>query len=195
MNFEYIVEMCMELSLLPFFPPEPAARLALARMIGNICHNEEQVRWLITIMTNGNYEKWEGPSELRAVACMKFKPKDGIEAISKIYPDGMTREQLNPGVKLLPSKPLLELLPGEIISRDQEIKELVSICEEATKLPSVLAPPRKWTEMQSGESELQALIRISQRFAVRPEISASPASTAQIEAVKNAQEANLANQS
>ena len=120
MNPERVAEMVMELSILPFFPAEDYARLAIVRLVGAMAHNEAQVRWLIDVMTSGAYARWEGPSELRAVFCQKFKPKDGIECVSTIYLDGLTREQLNPGVRIAPEPPLLT---GG--SRDPEMAGLI----------------------------------------------------------------------
>jgi len=189
MNLEIVMQIVSELAMLPFYPSEPEARLAIVRLVGKMATNESQVRWLIDRMTSGLYVKWPGPAELRAVFCMKFKPADNIEAVSEIYPDGLTREQLNPGAKALPAATPLQLPPGEVTT-DPEMKELVVACADATGMPSFAwAPPREWTELEPGETELQGLIRVTRGFG-RMQSEPRAATDAEIAAIKQAQEAN-----
>lgn len=122
MNPELIAEMVMEMSILPYFPAEDYARLAIVRLVGAMADTEAQVRWLVDVMTSGVYARWDGPSELRATYCQKFRPKDGIECVSLLYPDGLTREQLNPGVRLT-AVPIPFLRSG---SEDPEMDALVA---------------------------------------------------------------------
>ncbi len=185
MNLNMVMQIAAELAVLPFYPSEPEARLAIVRLIGKMATTESQVRWLVDRMTSGLYAKWEGPGELRAVFCMKFKPADGIEAVSQVYPEGLTSEQLNPGAKQLPA-PQMRQIAGESEVTGQESKELVLACAVALpRFAEKLSPA--WINIEPGESELQALIRVSLGFA-RPAQETRPATEAQIRSVREAQE-------
>lgn len=110
MNFEKVMRMIGEWAgTLRFFPADPEARLGIAKQIAKFARDESQVRWLVDVLPN-QFTDWPGVHEVRAVFCMKFRPKDGIEADSKSFPDGLTRAQLNPGVKVIEA-PAVPLLP------------------------------------------------------------------------------------
>ena len=107
------------LALLKYFPTDGEARGELAVMVSEILTTEDQVAWLVRRMRN-LYNEWPGPQELRAVACSKFKPADGIEGNSCIYLDGIPSER-EQKTALPPPDPRSRLLPpGEVgdIMRD-----------------------------------------------------------------------------
>jgi hypothetical protein len=194
MNFEVINELVSELAILPFYPSEPGARLAVVRMVGDMAHNEEQVRWLVSAMTSGAFSKWEGPGELRAVFCMKFRPRDGIECASAIYPDGMTREQLNPGMKALPAAPVLRLAAGEV-SADAEANEIALASFAGKDLNAVRGFPLAPTVVRSDETEVAALIRaIAETRQADRGRQPKPATAEEIERIKRLQAASAANE-
>jgi hypothetical protein len=87
MNFERVAELVAELTLLRFFPSDESARLAIVRMVGQMAETEEQVRWLVR-RTLDLHNEWPGPLELRAVFCSRFRPKDGKNAYSEMFPGG-----------------------------------------------------------------------------------------------------------
>ncbi len=93
MNPERITEMLNELRVLPFFPNDEYTILALVRLVGAMAKTEDQVAWLVARMTSGIYRKWPGPLEMRACFCGKYPPKDGINAYSEVYPDGIPSER------------------------------------------------------------------------------------------------------
>lgn len=157
MNIQTVAGIVIELSVLPYFPSNVAARAAIVRMVGEMCSTEDQVCWLVRLMTSGTFKKWEGPAELRAVFCMKFKPRDGIESISEVYPDGMTHEQLNPGAKMpaLESAPLRQLAAGDPISADEELVAIV--VDAAERMPHFRVC--KTVSLRDGENDYQALLR------------------------------------
>lgn len=79
------------MSLMKFFPSDPDARTALVGMICEMCESNEQIEWLVK-RTIQLHNDWPGPRELRAVLCSKHKPKDGIEAYSDVYVNGIPSE-------------------------------------------------------------------------------------------------------
>lgn len=193
MNFERINQILSELSVLPFYPSDPSARLAIARMVGNMAHSEAQVRWLVTLMTSGAFSKWEGPSELRAVFCMKFKPKDGIETTSAVFPDGLSREQLNPGkpLQIDAASPQVQI-SGRVEESAIVDPELAALVERVASarcrpLPHVQVD----TTVHHEESELSALMRSVEDFRGRVKPTSPRIVTqTEIDAIKNEQERN-----
>jgi hypothetical protein len=97
MNPKRTLELLGRLALLRFFPAgNEAVMEALMVLVGAMCETEDQVRWLVERMTSGIYAEWPGPQEMRACYCSRFRPRDGINAYSQVYPDGLP-----------PSRPLL----------------------------------------------------------------------------------------
>lgn len=107
MNPVQIAEILQQLRMLPYFPNDEYVLLGLVALVGQMCENEDQVRWLVARMTSGLYAEWPGPREMRACYCSKFKPKDGINACSTVYADGIPSEKQQ--------RPMLERPPvGEL---------------------------------------------------------------------------------
>jgi hypothetical protein len=93
-----------ELGLLPRFPADKDARIALVRTLIEMIRNagrvendteeqvdqkdEEALAWLVK-RANNLWTRWEGIRELRAIYCARFHPADGIESTSAIYSDGV----------------------------------------------------------------------------------------------------------
>jgi hypothetical protein len=114
MNPEVIAELCGELTLLRFFPGEQGARTALFLLIGRMCSNEDQVRWLVR-RTLALCNEWPGPVVFRQILCSKFKPADGFDpGGTPMFPDGVPSERLEvPTAFALPS--------GHIVSVDRAL--------------------------------------------------------------------------
>lgn len=70
-----------ELSILKFFPSDPAARTAIMRLLERMVPRGrvDCLEWLISTMVD-RVGVWNGPVELRGVFCTRFKPADGVEA-------------------------------------------------------------------------------------------------------------------
>jgi len=78
-----------QLELMAFFPTNAAAHAALIRILVAMVETEDQLEWLIDRALK-LYARWPGAAELRALYyCSRWKPKDGIETHSTIYPDGI----------------------------------------------------------------------------------------------------------
>jgi hypothetical protein len=198
MNIDRVTDLVMQLAVLPFFPAEPAARLAIVRMICEMADNEEQVRWLIRVMTSGLYRRWEGLAELRWVFVQKFRPRDGIDptGISEVYPDGLTREQLNPGVdRAALSGSSQQQIAGDVGKprRDEPVRDDPKLAELVNKVATARVAPqprvRVDTTVRPGESEPAALMRSIEDYrerAVEPRIRpASEEALAFIKAEQN----------
>jgi len=86
-------EKIAELGMLPFFPTEQNARTGVIGIVCSMADDNHQVDWIIRRCLQ-LWSKWEGPSELRAVFCSKFKPKDGIDVFSQLpqFLDGIPSE-------------------------------------------------------------------------------------------------------
>lgn len=70
-----------QMALLQFFPADEGTRKALLLLIGQMCWNDEQVKWLAKRVIS-LYDQWPGPHELRAVLCSRWPAADGIDALS-----------------------------------------------------------------------------------------------------------------
>jgi hypothetical protein len=70
------------LSCLKFYPSHPAGIAEIAATIHDLASDDRQVDWLIHTLKS-RYDEWPGPKTLRAVFCERFKPADGIEAVSQ----------------------------------------------------------------------------------------------------------------
>src|SRR5262249_35469405 len=83
------IEMALNrLSTIKFFPGDVGTRLAIVEQLCAICANNEQLEKLSKHAPHV-YREWPGIEELRACACTMFKPADGLEVDSVVYPDGV----------------------------------------------------------------------------------------------------------
>jgi hypothetical protein len=110
-NPKRVLETLSGLAVLKYFPAgNTSALLALARFVGNMCENEQQVEWLVAQMTGGRFSEWPGPLEMRAEFCRRYKPKDGLTVYSLLYPEVVPDALPSPERKALP--------PGAAASSD-----------------------------------------------------------------------------
>jgi len=84
------------LAALGSFPGGREARKSLALLLCDLAHYESEACWLIDRMTSGLYAKWPGPGEMRACFCARFRPRDGVERRSSVYPGGIPPERQPP---------------------------------------------------------------------------------------------------
>jgi hypothetical protein len=80
------------LALMAFFPGDADIRAALVDVLLEMVTTEEQLDWLVSRALK-LYTKWPGVGELRALYCSRWKPRDGVEAYSSIYLDGIPSER------------------------------------------------------------------------------------------------------
>ena len=118
--------MISELAVLKFFPANnESVLLALVRLVSEMCHDEGEVRWLIDRMTSGLYGEWPGPAEMRACFCSRFRPRDGIEAYSTVYLDGIPSEKKSR--LAIETKAPLALPEGHSATADSNIETAIRI--------------------------------------------------------------------
>lgn len=112
MDFDRVAKAVASLKLMKFFPGDEDACLALVTDLGEMAQTEEQVEWLVRRVRN-LYSEWPGIHELRAVFCSRFKPKDGINAYSTQFLDGVPPER--PTIQ--PAR--IALPPGRLTADDE----------------------------------------------------------------------------
>lgn len=134
MNPETIAEICSELTLLRFFPGEQGARTALFLLVGRMCSNEDQVRWLVR-RTLALCNEWPGPLVFRQILASKFKPADGISpGCSEMFPDGV------PSEKQIEAPALLALPPGHVATVDPGYDRSIRLLAASKDLNRALRP-------------------------------------------------------
>ena len=117
MDFARIARAIARLKLMAFFPSDEDTCLGLAQELSEMCENEEQIEWLCKRVTQ-LYPKWPGIHELRACLCSRFKPKDGINAYSSQYPEGIPAA---PKPKEIAGPEMRALPPGASVSADLRV--------------------------------------------------------------------------
>lgn len=81
-----------KMALMAFFPGDPDIRAALVSVFMDMVETDEQLDWLVNRALR-LYGKWPGVAEIRALYCSRWKPKDGMETYSAIYPEGIPSER------------------------------------------------------------------------------------------------------
>jgi hypothetical protein len=81
-----------KLALMAFFPGDADVRAALVSVFMEMIDTEEQLDWLVNRALR-LYARWPGVAEMRALYCSRWKPKDGMETYSSIYPEGIPSER------------------------------------------------------------------------------------------------------
>ena len=143
MNPETVLEILGELRVLRFFPNDEAVMNALVRLCGSMCASEKQVRWLVDRMTSGIYSEWPGIAEMRGCFCGRFKPADGINGYSSVYPDGLPPDPTAPprpgiaaaALKALPAGALKALPQGHEESADPEVEAVIQWLADKCSMP------------------------------------------------------------
>ena len=152
LDAERISQILAGLKVLKFFPDDPVVIATLTRMVCQMAATEGQVQWLVDRMTIGSlYSEWPGPGELRGCFCSKFKPQDGINAYSTVYPDGIPSEKPAP-------PPLPALPPGHQASVDARLERGIAMLAEVKDIRHV----RRRAIQASETPELPPEKRITQ---------------------------------
>ncbi len=161
MKFEKIMEILCGLRLLPFFPSDEHAMLALVRMVGAMAKSEDQVQWLVNRMTSGLYAQWPGPQEMRACFCSKFPPKDGINAYSSVYLDGIPAERTTGRQIAGPAHLQIEAgaaFASGAVSADERLADAVNIAVKTMDLKSeAISGPATKEEIAAAPEWLRRL--------------------------------------
>jgi len=108
------------MAILKFFPSDDVARAEIVSIACRMARSIDQIEWLSRRCVE-LWNEWEGPREMRAVFCSKYRPQDGIDIVSALpqFADGIPSEddtrnqQLIGGageVKRLPAGPVAKIL-------------------------------------------------------------------------------------
>jgi len=168
------------LSALPYFPSDPIAQTEIANQIRLMCKTDDQAQWLVQ-RTFELWSKWEGPRELRAIFCARFKPQDGVEVMrSAVFEDGIVPAEKPLPVWHMPVVPGAEkLLPQ---TRPQLIEQSNTAALVPTsdfdQLPELSR--KQWKQQNQFAKQLEAVITAPED---RPKLS-SPKSIRQSDYVR-----------
>ncbi len=113
------------MALLKFFPADDFARAELVSMVCEMASTNEQIEWLVKRARNV-WNQWEGPSELRALFCSKYKPADGVECYSALpqFADGIPSERES--APQLPARAMREIASGKPVTASPSVAAVVS---------------------------------------------------------------------
>jgi hypothetical protein len=163
MTREEMIGILKGLEVLPFFPSSEGSMKALAHLVESMMTSDDQVEWLVNRMTGGLYAEWPGPAEVRAVFTNKFKPADGINGYSSVYPDGIPSEKREP-------PPMLALPPGVEASVDPVLEASIHALAERLNtnrtgrrrrqvpgIPFVEVPPKRRITQADVDRETERL--------------------------------------
>jgi hypothetical protein len=155
LNAEDVFVIVNKMGAMQFFPGDEAARVGIAEELASMCHTIEEVEW-VARRTRSLYPQWPGVHEIRAVYCQKHRPKDGIDAFSSIYPDGIPPEHP-------PQEPSLLRAPvgrdEYLLSSFPETDSLIAEVAAKTKLAPKLPRPREADEPPPLTEEQKADLR------------------------------------
>ena len=168
--FDEVADILSDLECLNFFPTTDGGRMAVIKIVGNMCADLDQVRWLVVRMVT-LYNNWPGPAELRAVFCKRYKPADGIDLrnhTSTYFPDGNIPGE-TPESPAFPSAPFLRgrkdllLPPGHAVSADVEVENeirralpAVSMSAEKRREPAAVVPVNNFKRITAADLERAA---------------------------------------
>ena len=156
MNPKRLLEMLGELAMLKYFPANnEAVLLGLARLCVDMCNSESEVRWLVDRMTSGLYAEWPGPQEMRAVLCSRYKPKDGVNAYSTVYLDGIPASRES---RLAIAGPeMLALPPGHAARANSAIEGAIKSASIINRIKCDLGAPATPEEIAKAPRWLRQL--------------------------------------
>lgn len=141
MNPKRVLDLLGRLAMLKYFPAKDENVLeGLLDLVSEMCRNESEVEWLIKRMTSGLYAEWPGPQEMRACFCSRFPPRDGINAYSTVYPDGLPPSK-EAALKQISGPELKALPPGHAASADVGLEAAVMILSKTNGVVNALGGP------------------------------------------------------
>lgn len=157
MNPKNIMNLLGRLAMLKYFPASNDAVMeGLMVLVGEMCRTEDEVRWLVTRMTSGLYSEWPGPLEMRAVYCSRYSPKDGINAYSQVYPDGIPIDPRSTS-KCIAGPEMKALPPGHVASADEHMEVALQIAARTNSLTCPLGGPATPEEIAAAPRWLRRI--------------------------------------
>ena len=122
-----------QLTGLNFFPSDELGQIAIGELIAEICSTDDQAEWLVKKMLR-TYNSWPGPVEMRACFCTKFRPADGFECGSTVYPDGIPSDKEQLPQIAAPER--LMLAAGDIV--DAQISYSLDVLKRVSTIPPII---------------------------------------------------------
>lgn len=114
------------ISSMKFFPSkDDDLKAIIAEDLVNICATDEQADRLSKHF-KVVYPEWPGAYELRACACSMFRPVDGVEVDSAVYPEGVptATELASPELAAIPgAERRLDLKPAAQLAAHKQLRE------------------------------------------------------------------------
>lgn len=157
MNPKRVIELLGRLAMLKYFPANNEAVLeGLLDMVSEMCSDESQVEWLVKRMTGGLYCEWPGPQEMRACFCSRYKPKDGLNAYSQVYPDGIPASKEH-SLKQITGTEMKALPPGHVASADTRLEAAVMILSKTNSVVNGLGGPATPEEIAAAPRWLRRI--------------------------------------
>jgi len=158
MDFDRITKAVSGLKLMKFFPSDEDALLILINDLSEMADvtnpkisAEEQIEWMVRRVRN-LYPEWPGLHELRAVFCSRFKPRDGINAYSTVYLDGIPK---SPESLAIAGPELKALPPGHTVSADKGVEDAVHIAARTNHLTRNMGGPATPEEIAAAPQWLR----------------------------------------
>jgi hypothetical protein len=147
MNPVKVLEMIGELRVLRYFPNDESVMNAIVRLCGSMCASETQVRWLVDRLTSGIYTEWPGIAEVRGCFCSRYKPADGINVYSTVYPDGLPPDPAAPPRPGITAPDPKALPPGHEVTADPELEASIEQLADKCRMPPAHAAIKRFARM------------------------------------------------
>ena len=179
-------------SLMKFFPGDDGTRAALGELLCEMCRNDEEIIWLARRVQKLHRE-WPGAHEIRAAYCSKFQPKDGIEADSNLYLDGIPSETgrqefEQPRLPAGATSKQITAAREAIAPPDPEVEKLLSEAVRANTLSKLPTMRYISADERRVDEELRALLHLPSAYTPPP---ARPPQTITAEQVEEARRLEL----
>ena len=142
-------------STMKFFQADEDFRAAVMELLGELCHNDEEVLWLARRVRN-LHKEWPGAHELRATLCSKYKPRDGVDAYSAVYLDGIPSEHAE--APQIEARPTLAIA-GDVdpVTIDPELARTIAEMSKRRTMPQAFSTDRKNASYKRTEEMLKQM--------------------------------------
>src|SRR6266567_2005481 len=130
-----IARLVGRLRTMPFFPADEDSHKEIVKLICDMVTEESQAEWLITRFKQ-LYGKWSGEKELRSLFCKRYRPADGIEALSEVYADD---DILPPERPAIAAPEFVKLPPLPEVGSDPETEKSTAETAAKHRLPATPA--------------------------------------------------------
>jgi hypothetical protein len=104
------------LAVLRYFPADDTVRAEIVALACRMAATNEQIDWLADRCAD-LWNEWQGPQEMRAVFCSKFRPADGREEFSQLaqFADGIPSEKESASYVMLGAGKAAAQIEGTVV--------------------------------------------------------------------------------